>query len=431
MTCRKRWLQLCVGMLVIALFVGVLVPGGAWAEVGDDAASNTEQTTLAEEVKDESVEAIGNAEAVEGAETVPSQVDEGEAALDAAEPSDAQQDAESDEEAGEEVEMEAMAVMPTWSGATFMPAHSTTTYTVRNGSIKVKSGGAYISVSGKTVTAKKAGLAVLALLDSTGTERASKQIRVYPVGTCSIVSEKDSWMAGSQLALDIQRSSKKNSAKMVIYAYTGGKNQRFQFIYQNDGTYCIKCVHSGKYLDVQGGGTKKGNRIIQYTKTGNNNQKWYLMVDGYDNVLIKSKKSGMVLDVRGGVNDVYYYRRDKIYGTNLGREIIQWTPTYNVNQKWMFADDTSSTVSWPVGLNRYSATIKKGESVKVLPVMEDSRATNYVAEYSVGNSAVASVDATGTVVGKKAGTTTVEVYVDVDRFEVACQSYTCTIRVTN
>ena len=68
---------------------------------------------------------------------------------------------------------------PSWSGATRVPIGAIARYSVTNGSIAIKSGGAYATLSKNTLTGKAAGTVVLSLRDAKGIERATKSVTIY------------------------------------------------------------------------------------------------------------------------------------------------------------------------------------------------------------------------------------------------------------
>ena len=219
---------------------------------------------------------------------------------------------------------------PTWTGAARMPVSATADYKVTNGGyIRVKSNGKWAtsdsivslsspSTTTKRVTAKKTGSTTLYLLSKDGKQVASKKITVYALdGKYEIQSAVD-----SSYVLDIRGKSKANSARMIVWPRNGGANQRYQFIRQSDGTYGIKCVHSGKYVDVQGGGTKKSQPVIQYTWNGGTNQRWAISVDASNCVTFTCKKSGMCFDIQGGK-------------VTLRAQMIQYPANNGKNQKWV------------------------------------------------------------------------------------------------
>ena len=207
---------------------------------------------------------------------------------------------------------------PSWSGATKMPVNSTAAYSVKNGTIKVKSGGAYIGLSGNKVTAKKKGSAKLALINKSGKEVATRTIEVFDLKGEYIMQSS----INSNYVLDIRGKSKNNSAQMIVWTKNGGKNQKYSFEKQTNGSYAIKCLHSGKYVDVQGGGTKKSQKVIQYTWKNGTNQKWKISVDSKNQVTFLNLKSGMAFDVRGGK-------------AAKGKEMIQYPSNGGNNQKWV------------------------------------------------------------------------------------------------
>ena len=171
----------------------------------------------------------------------------------------------------------------------------------------------------KRITAKGAGTTTLYLLDKDGNEVASKKVTVYSItsGKYEMQSSVD-----SSYVLDIRGKSTANSARMIVWKRNGGNNQKYQFELQTDGSYFIKCCHSGKYVDVQGGGTQKSQPVIQYTKNGKDNQRWKIKVDARNRITFVSKKSGMCFDIQGGkVTD--------------RAQMIQYPWNDKNNQKWV------------------------------------------------------------------------------------------------
>ena len=176
-----------------------------------------------------------------------------------------------------------------------------------------------VSISGKTVTGLKAGSSTIYLLDPNGRQVASKKVTVYAITGADYELQS---ALDKTLVLDIQGKSKENSARMLVYERNDGKNQRFRFEAMSDGTYLIKCVHSGKYVDVQGGGTKQGQAVIQYAKNSKDNQRWRLSVDASNRVTFTCKKSGMCFDIQGGK-------------AKTGAKMIQYPSNGGKNQKWV------------------------------------------------------------------------------------------------
>ena len=219
---------------------------------------------------------------------------------------------------------------PSWSGANRIPVSSTANIRVTNGgNLRVKVDGKWatsdsvLSITStsntiKRIVGKKAGSTTLYLLDSNGKQVASKKVAVYSLaGNWEIQSVVD-----SSYVLDIRGKSTADSARMIVWRRNGGKNQQYQFKLQSDGTYGIRCVHSGKYVDVQGGGTAKSQPVIQYAWNGGKNQRWKITVDAKNQVSLICSKSGMAFDIQGG----------KV--TNRA-QMIQYTVNSGNNQKWV------------------------------------------------------------------------------------------------
>ena len=215
---------------------------------------------------------------------------------------------------------------PKWSGATKMPVYSYANYNVKYGKIRVLSGGKVVKVkNGKTVISKKTGKAVIGLYDSLGRYYAKRTVKVYKLtGEYALQSS-----LAKNLVLDIEHESKGNGAKMIVWnrKYKNAKtktvkNQRYSFKYLKDGTYAIRCQHSGKFVDVDGASKESGRNVIQWQWNGKANQRWRIYVDSKNRLTFRSKLSGQVFDVNGGV-------------PKKGRNMIQWPSNGGLNQKWI------------------------------------------------------------------------------------------------
>jgi len=107
-------------------------------------------------------------------------------------------------------------------------------------------------------------------------------------------------------------STHNQGAKLTVWAYHGGENQRFRF----DEKGNISSVLTGQVLDAEGG-AKEGARIIQWPAHGGENQRWKWHKDG----TIRLENHNLVLDIAGG-------------STEQGANVIAWSHTGNSNQKW-------------------------------------------------------------------------------------------------
>lgn len=204
----------------------------------------------------------------------------------------------------------------TFSGATSMPVGSTAVYSISDGTLK-SSNSSVLSVSGKTVTAKKAGTAKLTLNCYGVTKTMS--VTVFPVAGNRYEFQSALY---PDLVLDIKSKSTGDGAKMISWTRNNSKNQQFRLEYKGNQTFGIKCVHSGKYLDIKGSSSGKGQNVIQNTWTESQTQLWKLTVDSRNRITFENVGSGLTLDIKG---------KSKARGT----DIIQWSSNGGNNQKWI------------------------------------------------------------------------------------------------
>lgn len=206
---------------------------------------------------------------------------------------------------------------PKCTGATRIPVGATATYTVSNGSIAIKSGDSFATLSGEKLTAKKAGTVVLSICDKAGLERATKKVTVYPLtGSWTLQSATN-----RSYVLDVAGASHANGANVQVYHANGTTAQRFKFKLQSDGTFRVTCAASGKVLDVAGGSKEKGANVQQWSWGGVPAQRWRLSVDASNRVTLTSKVSGMALAVSGKAVD--------------GRNVWQRPSSSSKTQKWV------------------------------------------------------------------------------------------------
>ena len=226
------------------------------------------------------------------------------------------------EQAGTTAEVEkshAKTPTPVYAGATSMPVSSKATWTLKNCTIKVVSGAGVVSVKGRTVTAKKAGVAKIGVFNKNGVRVATRTVSVYKLSSVYLMQ---SCMKGkSNMCLDMDGASKANGAQMIVWGKNGGANQMFTFKLQSDGSYTVKSLNSGKLLDVSGASKKWGQNVIQWQSNGGKNQRWRLTVDASNRITFVNVNSGLVFDVNGGKAD-------------WGARMIQWGSNGGLNQKW-------------------------------------------------------------------------------------------------
>ena len=123
---------------------------------------------------------------------------------------------------------------------------------------------------------------------------------VLPNGMYSIYSCLD-----QSKALDVRMESKNDRANVQLWQDHGGRQQKVNLQFQNDGTYLITFVHSGKALSAES--NHDGSNVSQSNIDGSDLQKWVIerMGAGYT---IKNKAGNQWLNVR---------RADARNGTNI------------------------------------------------------------------------------------------------------------------
>lgn len=123
---------------------------------------------------------------------------------------------------------------------------------------------------------------------------------VLPNGMYSIYSCLD-----QSKALDVRMESKNDRANVQLWQDHGGRQQKVNLKFQNDGTYLITFVHSGKALSAES--NHDGSNVSQSSIDGSDLQRWVVerMGVGYT---IKNKAGNQWLNVR---------RADTKNGTNI------------------------------------------------------------------------------------------------------------------
>ena len=128
------------------------------------------------------------------------------------------------------------------------------------------------------------------------------------------------------VCLDIQGDSKENNANIQLYQRVYNDVQKFRIIRWNDGYYCIKSIHNGRWLDAK---TPIGNNsnVKLYDTNDDDEDFWYFEDAGNGYVYIKNK-TGYYLDVQGD-NAV----------NNANIQLYQFAG--NNSQRWRLEDVTS------------------------------------------------------------------------------------------
>eukprot|EP00475_Leptophrys_vorax_P005281 TRINITY_DN13207_c0_g1_i1.p1 TRINITY_DN13207_c0_g1~~TRINITY_DN13207_c0_g1_i1.p1 ORF type:complete len:794 (-),score=195.92 TRINITY_DN13207_c0_g1_i1:34-2415(-) len=210
--------------------------------------------------------------------------------------------------------------------------------------------------------------------------------------------------AHSAKVLDVQSSSVDAGAQIWQFDDHGSDadNQKFLLKANNDGSYSIWVMGSGKVWDIEGGSTSNGGKLIQWDHHGGNNQKFVIKDNGDGTLSFQNVGSGLWIDVSGASHDncatvhqwdyhgganqrffpiaspKYGSHHEKLYvitavhsgkvldvdGVSLdnGAKVHQWDFTGANNQKWRFVWHSDN----------FSYTILAGHSGKAMDVAEGS-----------------------------------------------------------
>ena len=118
-------------------------------------------------------------------------------------------------------------------------------------------------------------------------------------GTNTIQNETYQVKTASNIdnVMDVGQSSTKDGGNVGVWENSSTANQKFEILYDGEGYYTIKAIHSGKYLDVEGSSKKSGTNVDQWEYHGGNNQKWVIKEAGDGYYYVISKCNGLYLTV--------------------------------------------------------------------------------------------------------------------------------------
>ena len=184
-----------------------------------------------------------------------------------------------------------------WSaGATKMPVGSTSKWKLKNCTLKVVAGSGVVSIAknGRTVKARKTGAAKLAIIDSAGTQVASKTVRVYKLAGKHAVCN----VGKGKARLAVVKNSQKIGAKAVLTKSRKAKSAKLKLIYKN-GYYQFMFTHSGKLLKIKSSNKKQNTPAIQALSFKSKATQWKVTVDSKNRLTFVNRNSGKVLAAKG------------------------------------------------------------------------------------------------------------------------------------
>ncbi len=164
-----------------------------------------------------------------------------------------------------------------------------------------------------------------------------------PSGIYNIIAQH------SDKGLDVANQAGNNNANIHQWEIFngGGDNQRWDILQNDDGTYQLKVIHSGKCLSVR---SSNNNNVVQKGCDGNNGQKWNITSVGSDYYSLINELNGDALEVENAA-------------TNNGANIQTANYISGSHQKWRF-----ESISGGGFLNVQSSTnLALLSNVKIFP----------------------------------------------------------------
>lgn len=129
--------------------------------------------------------------------------------------------------------------------------------------------------------------------------QSTKGEKILENGTYHIYSQ-----VANNRVLEVPNSATHNGAVLKTAGINNRANQKFQITYNQDGTYTIKVLHTGKSLDVPGASGRNGTAVQQYNSNHTNAQKWIILKNADNTYSIISKCNGLALDICAGSKSV-------------------------------------------------------------------------------------------------------------------------------
>ena len=139
--------------------------------------------------------------------------------------------------------------------------------------------------------------------------------------------------------------SNENGGNTYLWEWANNNDQKFKFERQEDNTYKITSLYSGKVLDVYNQQTQDGANVHQWEWWGGNNQKWYIISSGGGYYKLIAQHSGRALDVHAN-------------GSANNTNIHQWEDDNSDRQKFILIPQLLPATSANIANGEYSVQHK-------------------------------------------------------------------------
>nr|WP_236034518.1 RICIN domain-containing protein [Bifidobacterium saguinibicoloris] len=152
-------------------------------------------------------------------------------------------------------------------------------------------------------------------------------------------------VAKDSSGVEIAEGATDDGAVTQLNKATGGENQRFTFTKQQDGSYEIKNVATGKVLDVENGVGASQATVRQWTANGSTAQHWFVRDSG-TGYYLQSALGEYVLDLSGG-------------------------STADGTKVWLYAPNNSAAQKF--GLASVDADVPAGKTVRIVSAADKTK----------------------------------------------------------
>lgn len=105
----------------------------------------------------------------------------------------------------------------------------------------------------------------------------------------------------------VSQSSKANKAEVVLGAYNGTSNQKWDVQAAGGGFYYLVAANSGKVLDVADGHVTAGSKLVQSVRNASDSQMWSVRIAQDGSYVFVNKASGKALDRLGNALVIGFY----------------------------------------------------------------------------------------------------------------------------